>query len=140
MPNLYTNFIPSMARGAMVNGARGLGSNIGIGRGINLFQRLGNGIHALRGINWSGIINNTSKTLGVINQAIPVVKQVGPMMNNVRSMLKIASVFKDETDLKVPKKGISHYAKNSSYSSSDIHHDSVSSNLDDYSPTFFVGA
>jgi len=52
----------------------------------------------LKSINWQGLLNNTSKTLGIINQAIPVVKQVGPMYNNMKSMLKVASLFKDETD------------------------------------------
>ena len=51
-----------------------------------------------RGINWASLLNNTSKTIGVVKEAIPIVKEVGPMMNNMRSMFKIASVFKDETD------------------------------------------
>ena len=59
-----------------------------------LFSRLGRGISS---VNWSGLLNNTSKTLGVINQAIPIVKQTGPMLNNMRSMLKVAKVFRDET-------------------------------------------
>ena len=62
-----------------------------------LFSRLGNSIGAIRGLNWSNIINNTSRTLGVINQAIPIVKQTGPMLHNMRSMLRVASVFRDET-------------------------------------------
>ena len=59
----------------------------------NLFR----GVHNL---NWTGMLNNVSKTLGVVRDAIPVVKEVGPMINNMRSMIKIASVFKDETDTK----------------------------------------
>lgn len=59
----------------------------------NLFR----GVHNL---NWTGMLNNVSKTLGVVKDAIPVVKEVGPMINNMRSMIKIASVFKDETDTK----------------------------------------
>lgn len=82
------------------------GANIGLSapgianasRGASLFGRLGNAMGALRGFNWGGLINNTSKTLGIINQTIPLVRQVGPMVGNMRSMLKIASVFKDETD------------------------------------------
>lgn len=50
------------------------------------------------GFNFTSLLNGASKTLGVVKDAIPVVKEVGPMMNNMRSMLKIASVFKDETD------------------------------------------
>ena len=49
-------------------------------------------------LNFGNILNNTSKALGVVKEAIPIVKEVGPMMGNMRSMLKIASIFKDETD------------------------------------------
>ena len=37
----------------------------------NLFKK-GLGIFSLKSINWSNILNNTQKTLNVINQAIPV--------------------------------------------------------------------
>lgn len=63
-----------------------------------LLGKLGNAFGAIKSLNWGGLINNTSKTLGIINQTIPLVRQVGPMVGNMRSMLKIASVFKDETD------------------------------------------
>lgn len=63
-----------------------------------LFSRLLGPFSTIRSINWSSLLNNTSKTLGVINQAIPIVKQTGPMINNMRSMLKVASAFKDVTD------------------------------------------
>lgn len=68
-------------------------------------------LRGLRGFNWQGILNNTSRTLSVINQAIPVIKQVGPMYNNMKSMLKIASIFKDETDPKPRKNSQNTTAK-----------------------------
>ena len=70
----------------------------------NIFSRLGRSFGTIKRINWSNIINNTSKTLGVINQAIPIVKQTGPMLHNMRSMLKVASAFKNETSNKKQKK------------------------------------
>ena len=80
----------SMMRGAGAMGARGgLGSLFGIGR------TAGAGAGSF---NLGSLLNGASKALGVVNQAIPIVKEVGPMMNNMRSMLKIASIFKDETD------------------------------------------
>ena len=141
IPRYYSSFGPSMMRGAAMNTAfRGLGT----GRSLGLFSRIGNGFQALKSINWGGIINNTSKTLGLINQAIPVVKQVGPMMNNMKSMLKIASVFKDETDS--PRKMRQHYTnssatslKNSSYQTTSTAQD-INDVHDDYSPTFFVAS
>lgn len=66
-----------------------------------LFSRLGSSLSGIKAINWGGLINNTSKTLGIINQTIPIVRQVGPMVNNMKSMLRVASLFKDETDNQV---------------------------------------
>ncbi len=48
---------------------------------------------SLKNIGWSGILDGTQKTLGVINQAIPIVYQVKPVLTNVRSMFKIANVM-----------------------------------------------
>ena len=40
-------------------------------------------------ITFSGILNGASKTLGVINQAIPVFYQIKPIWNNTRTMFKV---------------------------------------------------
>lgn len=53
----------------------------------SLFSR---GLNLTKGINWSGLLDGTQKTLGVINQAIPIVYQVKPMLANARTMFKIA--------------------------------------------------
>ena len=160
---------PSMMRGAMngsmadtrgamgsavMTGAR-LGAQ-GAGRGLGLFSRLGGSTQALKGINWGGLITNTSKTLNVVNQAIPLVRQVGPMVNNMKSMLKIASVFKDETDKKPikQKKQTTNNSNNYTYNvSSNVSSSASYSNTtetreqtyydDNYydgSPTFFVNS
>jgi len=88
---------PMMAGSPMIRGAArggGLSSLLGLG------GRSGGGLMAgSRSINFAGLLNNASKALGVVNQAIPIVKEVGPMVGNMKSMLKIASVFKDETDI-----------------------------------------
>lgn len=98
IPNYYSTMAtPNMMRGAL--GSSLLGAK-GAGRGIGLMSRLGSGFSAIKSLNWGGFINNASKTLGVINQTIPLVRQVGPMVNNMKSMLRVASVFKDETDRK----------------------------------------
>lgn len=54
-----------------------------------LFGRLFKG-----GINWGTIINNTQKTLNIINQTIPVVKQVSPIVRNAKTMFKVLNEFK----------------------------------------------
>lgn len=48
------------------------------------------------GINWSNILTNTQKSLGIINQAIPLVYQVKPMINNAKTMFKIAGAVKGD--------------------------------------------
>lgn len=114
IPGYINSFSPYMMRGPMIggmgrsmagigsaiNGAR-RGANIAnAGRGLGILGKLGNSMKSIKAINWGGLINNTSKTLNVVNQAIPLVRQVGPMMNNMKSMLRVASIFKDETDVK----------------------------------------
>lgn len=44
----------------------------------------------LKGFNWSGFLDGTQKTLGVINQAIPIVYQVKPIFSNAKTMFRIA--------------------------------------------------
>ena len=63
-------------------------------RSMGLFSRITNGI---RSVNWGGLLTNANKTLDVVNQAIPLVRQAGPMFNNMRSMLQIAKAFGSET-------------------------------------------
>lgn len=41
-------------------------------------------------ITFGSILNGASKTLGVINQAIPVFYQVKPIVNNAKTMFKVA--------------------------------------------------
>lgn len=47
--------------------------------------------------NWSNILNNTQKTLNVINQAIPAYYQMKPIYNNAKTMLRMVSALKDDT-------------------------------------------
>lgn len=166
IPGYFASAAPSMMRGAMngtmgramggaMNGAR-LATQ-GAGRGLGLFSRLGNSMQAIKGVNWGGLITNASKTLNVVNQAIPLVRQVGPMFNNMKSMLRIASIFKDETDKKPQssKKQITNY--NNVYTSQNDSNNNINSssrsttytkeqndyNSFDYyenSPTFFINS
>ena len=47
-------------------------------------------------INWSNILNNTQKTLNVINQAIPVYYQIKPIYNNAKTMFRMVNALKDD--------------------------------------------
>lgn len=42
----------------------------------------------------SSIINGTQKTLGIVNQAIPLVQQLSPIMKNAKTMFKVMNEFK----------------------------------------------
>ena len=95
-------------------------------RGFGLFRT--RGVNFFKNINWGTLFNNTSKALGVVNQALPIVKQAGPMFNNMRSMLRVASAFKDVTDSnnkKTTSNKTSNYNLNNRYQYSN-------------SPNFFI--
>lgn len=125
------NSIPStMARGSSLGS--GLRSLLGLGGARNLAGGVS------RGINWSLLLNNTSKTLGVVREAIPIVKEVGPMMNNMKSMLKVASVFKDATD--VNSENTSNDRSNNIKSTTDNfnNQNSTKTNITQNEPNFFL--
>lgn len=48
----------------------------------------------LKGMNWGTILNNTQRTLNIVNQAIPAVKQITPVMKNARTMFQVMNEFK----------------------------------------------
>ena len=162
IPRYFAATTPNMMRGtvgaigrSMGGAARGAGLAFqGTSRGLGLFSRLGSSMQAIKNINWGGLINGASKTLNIVNQAIPLVRQVGPMVNNMKSMIKVASIFKDETDRKAINKdlknirtnsnnSINNLDKNSNQSDNSNKKDEVYHNetyLDDNSPTFFINS
>lgn len=46
------------------------------------------------GISFNSILNGTQKTLNIINQAIPVVKQVTPMFRNAKTIFNVMNEFR----------------------------------------------
>lgn len=54
------------------------------------------GLNSLKALNWGGLLEGTQKTLGVINQAIPVVYQIKPIINNAKTLFKIAGSMKED--------------------------------------------
>ena len=54
------------------------------------------GLFGLSKINWGNLLNNTQKTLNVINQAIPVYYQIKPIYNNARTMFKVFGAMNDK--------------------------------------------
>ena len=98
-------------------------------RNITFLNKLENIFHNIKSFNWTRLINNTSKTLGIINQSIPLVKQAGPMINNMKSMIKLASAFKDETDKEL---------KTNTNNKQTKYKEHNNSNIQTESPTFFI--
>lgn len=47
-------------------------------------------LQAVKTIKWANLLEGTQKTLGVINQAIPIVYQIKPIVNNAKTIFKIA--------------------------------------------------
>ncbi len=40
------------------------------------------------------VINGTQRTLGIVNQAIPIIKQVTPAIKNAKTMFRVMNEFK----------------------------------------------
>lgn len=55
-------------------------------------------LSSLKNLNWTGILDGTQKTLGIINQAIPIVYQVKPIIDNAKTMFRIANVIKEPSE------------------------------------------
>ena len=68
-----------------------------------------------RGINWNNILNNTQRTLGIINQAIPIVYQVKPLLSNARTLFRVASAINSNDDEKCNEEIDNNYSNNISY-------------------------
>lgn len=57
---------------------------------VGLFRRLFGGT----GVTFGGIVDGTQKFLNLANQAIPLVRQVKPIVGNAKTMFKVMSEFK----------------------------------------------
>ena len=104
-PPFYNNINPTPLRGPSLLGRATMSPNLFRGANGGLGNILRGGTNAggifskLKGsgITLGNILTNTQKTLNVVNQAIPIIKQTGPMFNNMKTMFRLASAFKDET-------------------------------------------
>ena len=61
----------------------------------SLFSRI---FGATRSFNFSNFLDGTQKTLGIINQAIPIVYQIKPMFQNAKTMFRIADEIRKPVD------------------------------------------
>lgn len=109
------------------------------GRGLSPYGAYNLGTATKTGINWSSLLSNTQKTLGIINQAIPAFYQVKPIFSNMRTMFKVVNeINKDDNKSKQRTKN-SDNIKNINYS--DNNYNSINQevyNSDDDGPSFFI--
>lgn len=107
----------------------------------------GLGKNLLGKFSFSGFLNGASKTLNVVNQAIPIFYQVKPMFNNAKTMLRIMGAVKDDgsSNKTSPKKIInnSYYNQqvipnNNSNTYKGTTTSTESSSYIEENPTFFI--
>lgn|SRR5690554_3248540 len=79
-------------------------------------------------ISWNNLLNNTQKTLGIINQIIPIWYQIGPIYRNFKTMFKVASEINKSDDINT-----NTYSDNRKEDSNNI-----TNNYDNNGPNFFV--
>lgn len=100
---------------------------VNAGRGGLLSSLFGGktAVASAKTFSFSNLLNGASKTLGVINQAIPVVYQVKPIWNNAKTMFRVARELNKKSDV---------------VTKSDVSDKSVSKSDDSSgnSPQFFV--
>ena len=81
-------------------------------------------------ITFSGLLNGASKTLGVINQAIPVFYQVKPVFNNAKTMFRVAK--------EINKTNSTNNTNNIRNTDISKVNDQIKNKENKNSPTFFV--
>ena len=57
---------------------------------------LGGFKNTFKNFSFNNFLDGCGKTLNVINQAIPVVPQIGPVVANAKTMFKIADIMKED--------------------------------------------
>ena len=63
---------------------------------------LGNIKNSMRGFSFNNFLDGCQKTLGVVNQALPIVNQLGPIVTNAKTMFKIANIVNSADDTVKP--------------------------------------
>lgn len=109
----------------------------GIRNASNVSSLAGGG-SLLKNFSFSNILNGASKTLGVINQAIPVYNQIRPMWNNAKTMFRVMKEI-NSNDNNTPSNN--NLSSNSIDKVAENKEETISNKLENYNenaPTFFV--
>ena len=54
-------------------------------------------LSSFKRMNWSHLLDGTQKTLSIINQAIPVIYQIRPLITNAKTAFKVVNAIKNDT-------------------------------------------
>jgi len=68
------------------------------------YPKKNNILSNFKNIKLSTILDGTQKTLSIINQAIPIIYQIKPIYQNVKTAFKVVNAFKSDTNKKEEKK------------------------------------
>lgn len=60
----------------------------------NVFGRSGVGLFSRGSFSFSSLLDGSQKTLGVFNQALPLIKEAAPLIRNAKTMFKVMNEFK----------------------------------------------
>ena len=116
-PYMYSSFMNTANTASTLGKAGGIGS-------------------LLKKFSLSGFLNGASKTLNVVNQAIPIYYQIKPMITNAKTMFRVMSAVKS-SDSKSVKNTISNtYSRTSNQTKKAT--TGIKYNNSDGSPTFFL--
>lgn len=86
----------------------------------------------------SSFINGTQKTLGLVNQAIPIIKQMSPVMKNAKTMFKVMNEFKKVDVNKNSIKSSSNISYNQKSVPDSNETNIINNNTNSNGPTFFL--
>lgn len=92
-------------------------------------------------INLSSLLSNAQKTLGVVNQAIPLYYQVKPIFKNLKALSKIGKEFTkiSENNNQSSNENVQQDAVTNISSSNDVTTSNIIDNQNDYpTPTFYL--
>ena len=129
-------FTPNMGMMGINNYAPFMVNSQMIPKRLGFFGKIGSGI---KSINWGGLLSGANKTLNVVNQTIPLVKQAKPMFSNMRSMVRLAKAFGSETTSRRDNSQISQrYNYNSQINQNATCCNNYVINCNIHSPQFFV--
>ena len=93
----------------------------------------------LKKINWGSFLSNTQKTLNIVNQTIPLVYQVKPLVNNAKTVFKIIGAVKSDNDNPSKTENtVQNNLNNTTNNTSNNTSSNISNYRNDNQPNFFI--